>query len=105
MGIDILEVSGLVRTEVPGDGETIATDFDINQMAPDIKEVCMYYRSKEDCPFGRGNLILDITHQDGGIFCIKFPFEMTEQHLMDYIKPLVDEINNIYPLRPMRNLH
>lgn len=54
-----------------------------------LSHVDIYLRNKIDCPFGRGNWIIDIIFKDGQIFSVKLPSQMTEERVKDYCKPLL----------------
>lgn len=84
----------LDRDSVPDENESIATDFEIDLFFPIISKVRGYLRTKEECPFARGNWIIDITFNHSDIFCIKLPIEMTEENFLKYSKPLMDKFKN-----------
>lgn len=83
------------RYEIPLEGETIADDFKIELMLPHIDTVNYYLRKQEECPFNRGNWIIDIRFIEGNLFCIKLPKEMTEENVIKFIKPLTDLLNKV----------
>ncbi len=60
-----------------------------------LKQICIglniYQRSPEDCPFGRGNWVIDLMdrHNMRGL-SIKLPLKMTKAQVDAYCKPLLD---------------
>lgn len=91
MSVKIEKIGGTHRKSIPGIHETIYDDFDIP--IDHIKSVMVYFRDKNRCPFNRGNWIIDIEYIDGSIFCIKLPKEMAEVHVINWAKPLFDDLN------------
>lgn len=81
------------RTYVPLKDETIFTDFDKNILLPVIKFITIYYRDPRDCPYARGNWMIDMTLIDNNVFCYKLPKEMKEEDFMNYCQPLIDEMD------------
>lgn len=88
--ISISPVDCLNRSSIPDKSEDIFTDFpDLRSAVELISRVSCYPRSARDCPFGRGNFMIDIYDMDGNIRCIKLPKEMEESHFFDYVRPLM----------------
>lgn len=50
----------------------------------------VYLRDERDCPFARGNWMIDIVFDDGEIQCIKLPKEITEEQVNKWLQPLID---------------
>ncbi len=92
ISIKEVEVPGFTRSEIPEGNETIANDFNLDELLIISKEISYYYRAPEDCPFNRGNWILDIEFKNGQLMCFKYPKEMTEEQFVAFIKPLLDLI-------------
>lgn len=84
----VKEVKGFVRGVIPEKDETIFTDFpELEANANFIDDVKYYYRAVDDCPFARGNWIIDI-ELFGNIFALKLPLSMHANDVIRYIKPL-----------------
>ena len=86
----IEEVECSNRKEIPLENETIADDFEIEKMAPFIKQVSVYLRDSFECPFGRGNWMIDMRFLDGRLFSIKLPKQMKEDDIKKFVQPLID---------------
>jgi hypothetical protein len=86
------EVHAVNRNSIPDINITIFDDMDLPLDL--IKSVNYYLRPAEVCPFGRGNWILDILFLNGTIYCVKLPIEMTEEHFMFYINPVLEYIKD-----------
>lgn len=95
MRCELHKVNGVNRQSKPRDDQTIATDFEIDKMIPLIKNIRLYLRQPKDCPFARGNWMIDLYFKDGGIYSIKLPLEMTEKEINDYAKPLIEQFYEI----------
>lgn len=91
--IVIKEVEAYNRNSMPKENETIADDMQINNIVPLAKEVRVYRRDKKACPKNRGNVVIDITFKDNRILCFKLPLEMTDDHVLKFIKPLMDKLD------------
>ena len=88
-----MEVNGQTRDTIPTDKETIADDINIEKLLPILMGFEVYVRPKEACPWARGNWILDFIFNDGQIYCIRLPIEMSDEHVYAFIKPLTDLLN------------
>jgi len=93
MKMAIVETNGINRKDIPTEKETIDDDLEIDIMLSHIKEMIVYFRPAEKCPFNRGNWVIDIIMLNNQLFCIKLPKEMTEAELMRYLKPLTDKLD------------
>ncbi len=88
-----MHVPGKARSTIPKEHETILDDFEFNLKK--LKQICIglniYQRSPEDCPFGRGNWVIDLMdrHNMRGL-SIKLPLKMTKAQVDAYCKPLLD---------------
>lgn len=94
--IEIQEVNGVTRQSIPKENETIFTDFNQDLFKKAVDITC-YYRPKEECPFNRGNWMIDIVTSNEmsfRIMCIRLPKEMTEDQVMKYSKPLIDYLES-----------
>ena len=102
--LGLVNIHTINRDYIPKENETFRTDFTDEFFSEEnlskIQYVRVYYRSKEECPFNRGNVIIYIFFIDN-IQCIKLPLEMTEEHVNRYIQPLYDELNKL----KMKDLH
>jgi len=92
MKIGIVKVQAYNRDSIPEDNVTIADDLDLDKLCPNIKSVEYYLRSKEDCPLGRGNWMLDITLKQGSLVAYKYPIEMLEEKFVKFIQPLLARV-------------
>ncbi|HEY2811795.1 MAG TPA: hypothetical protein VGJ00_10465 [Rhabdochlamydiaceae bacterium] len=87
------KVQGYNHSEMPEAGETIADSWDLDILLPMIRSASYYFRSPQDCPFARGNWLLDIRMKDGQLLCFKFPKEMTEKRFIEFLQPLLLKMN------------
>ena len=94
--VKVEKVDCLNRLSIPLDGETIADDFEIEAMAPLIKEMLVYYRSEEERPFNRGNWIVDVRLKNMYLFSIRLPQEMEEKHIENYVAPLAEILRKLH---------
>jgi hypothetical protein len=95
MDIIFGEVNCCNRLSILEKDESILTDFPGSEKV--IKYLSYYFRSPEDCPFGRGNWIIDLFSERDNqipIICIKLPKEMTKEQVKQFIKPLSDYIKS-----------
>jgi hypothetical protein len=91
----VSNVSCQNRLSTPDDNETIYTDMpDLKESVSDMMEVTIYKRLKEDCPFARGNWMCDIVYSSNERYCIKLPLSMNEDDVVQYFKPLIDDLNS-----------
>lgn len=86
------EVHGIVRDSIPNEADSIEEICDVNKLVQMLETYTIYYRSPEVCPWGRGNLVLDLLMKDGVIYCMKYPLDMTVEQLHHYIKPLTAKL-------------
>lgn len=84
------EVSGVNRKEIPPPGSDIS---EIMNLTPDmidaIVKVNIYLRDARDCPFARGNWLIDIRCKNGEMLCVKLPKEMPRDSVRGYAAPLI----------------
>lgn len=92
MKLKIQQVDCQVREDIPPENETIEEDFHLDILVSMIAEINWYFRLPEECPFNRGNWILDITLLDGTLKCFKFRKEMSEERFREFLKPLLDAV-------------
>jgi hypothetical protein len=88
INIKLRKVDGMTRGSVPDEGVTIFDDFDFDIDSIDYFDI--YLREPQDCPFGRGNWLIDIYSKDDRLLCIRLPMEMSESQVFAYAKPLID---------------
>lgn len=86
------EVHGLNKRKIPKKGETIENDLNVDIVVPFIKEMCVYFRPKEVCPYNRGNWVIDLLMNDNMMLCLKLPKEMKEDDVMKWLKPLTNKL-------------
>lgn len=91
--IKFQKVDGYVRNTIPEPHENILTYFNFN--IPTISEIAIYLRDPKDCPFRRGNWVIDVCFNDSEVACFKLPKEMEEEQVMHYMKPLLDILEDI----------
>lgn len=94
--IKIKEVSGMVLNRLLTENDSIENDFDIEMMAAVIKDINVYWRNKEECPFRRGNLVVDLILDNDQIFCIKLPYETSRPEIDRYLTPLLQLLEKHY---------
>lgn len=99
----LMEVKTNNRLSIPEPNETILTDMKINAEA--IYDMKVYFREPEDCPYNRGNWIIDIFFSETDLLCLKLPKEMSKEAVLAYIKPLTDELEMGYEFKNVRKTH
>jgi hypothetical protein len=95
MDISGKEVSCLNRLSVPKEGENILDDTNLRDFIKEIEDYVVYFRDPIDCPFARGNWIIDIKFKDGEMFCMKLPKEMDVDQVMDWVRPLHEALKKV----------
>jgi hypothetical protein len=91
--IQVQQVSGTVRQTIPTKNQQIDELIDIKNFPFNyLKQLEIYRRSKEDCPFNRGNWVIDITFKNGQINFVKLPLEMAEEAVNHYCEPLINKL-------------
>lgn len=91
MTVQIQKVSCLVKNSIPDENTTIKDEIDLDSLIPNVKSINYYERKAKDCPFARGNWILDLEFKKGGTLCFKFPLEMKKTAFVAYIQPVLDK--------------
>lgn len=86
-------VQSLNKHAPPLPGETIADDFDVVAIVEAGLSISVYPRAKEDCPFNRGNWIIDFKLGGDVKFCLKLPIQMKEEEVLSWLKPLTDKLH------------
>lgn len=81
------KVDCFVRNSIPSESDNI-NEFDFNPK--NIVYMDVYFRKPEDCPFARGNWLVDVYMTDETMVCIKLPKEMSEKQVLSYVKPLMN---------------
>lgn len=95
MSITVKEIEGIVRNTPLNENETIVDLlYDIDKAVSDISYFEAYWRHKSECPFARGNLVIDITYKDDSIMCIKLLYETTPEQLCAFMHPLMIRFPN-----------
>jgi hypothetical protein len=92
MKVKIQKVDGWHQDTIPEENETIEDSIYLDELMTVLKSVSFYLRPARDCPFGRGNWVVDLTLKDDNIICIKYPIEMTDTELRRFLKPLLDRL-------------
>lgn len=87
-------VECVCRAKIPVDNENIGEIVNIQALFKEEFSIHWYHRSAVDCPYGRGNAIIDIELKNGSIFCIKLPLETTKEQILNFIKPISEKLNN-----------
>ena len=82
-----------VSDKIPIDHETIADELNINYLVDMSFRISYYLRSQEDCPFGRGNWIIDFELKNGQLIAFKYPKDISVDDFNKFIKPLIDKCN------------
>lgn len=102
MRATIKKVNSIVRHTIPSPDENISEILDIDEiLIIGIKQIIIWPRGKEECPFGRGNWLIDIHFNNEEIYCIKLPLEMDEDKVLDFAKPLIEKLT----LSPQDGIH
>lgn len=92
MEIVHIEVNGFTMKVMPKNNETIEDHMYIDALLENGSSFTYYYREPHDCPFGKGNWILDMIGKDGEITCFRFPKQMTEKRFLKFLHPLLSRI-------------
>jgi hypothetical protein len=92
MKATIQSVHGFVHDEIPKEGETIADHLHLDALLPNVRCVSYYLRSPQECPFGRGNWLVDIEMCNGQLFCLKYPKEIEQEHFVGYLEPFLSKL-------------
>jgi hypothetical protein len=82
-------VDCLNRNNVPDKHETI---MEVIDKVDDVISIDIYLRESIDCPFGRGNWLIDVRFKDKSLVCIKLPKEMSQEAVNAYCQPLLKGI-------------
>lgn len=93
-------VDGRTLHSVPDENRDIREIIDFESEAfKKILGVSIYQRLPEDCPWARGNWMIDIQLSNGTrigqVFCLRLPLEMEEEAVVRFAKPLLDKIKNV----------
>jgi hypothetical protein len=94
MELKVTKVDCFNRDSIPDENETIADDLNFDELVKNIKSMNIYFRYPRDCPFARGNWLIDLQFKDGGLLCLKLPKEMTEEKVHKFCHPLIDYFKN-----------
>jgi hypothetical protein len=94
MELIVQEIVGRHYDEPIQDNETINDFLDIDAVVKVASSIAYYLRYKQDCPYGRGNWILDIYCKNDEIVMLKFPKDMTEERFALFLKPLIDRFRH-----------
>jgi hypothetical protein len=91
----IENVKCLNRTTAPPDDANIIDDVGLSAEAiSGIITITIYKRLPEDCPFARGNWMIDLKFKDGCTYCVKLPCSMSEEQVKKFCQPLIDILKN-----------
>lgn len=93
MEIAIQKVDGIVIHDVPTDKIDTWVNFDVLPFRH-IQSIQVYSRSKEECPFNRGNWVVDIIFDDGRIMALKLPLKMSKKQVHIFCEPLMKRWKN-----------
>jgi len=91
------EIYSINRSSAPLPNETIKDDMDIEGLLKLFKTYKVYSRSKEECPFHRGNWVIDFFTPDNSTipgFCVKLPAYMTEEEVLKWLEPLKNRMTH-----------
>ncbi len=88
----VYEVDCHVYKKELKDGETIDEVLKIEQIKAYVEKIQIYFRDETQCPFGRGNWIIDLYFKNGQMTCLKFSPDITENRFKEFVKPLTDII-------------
>lgn len=95
----IKEISGVSRRSVPEKGVTIYSELIEMEIPPvpveTIKDLTIYKRTPEQCLKGIGNWMIDMVFKTGDIFYWKLPIEMSEEAVLAWAQPLIDDLNKL----------
>jgi hypothetical protein len=97
MSLHTQAVHCLNRRNVPRPDENIIDDVGLTEEAIKlIDHISIYKRNPEDCPFARGNWMIDMHAEDCHVLlCVKLPLEMSHDAVMHFCQPLLDRATSI----------
>lgn len=84
------DVPGITKAPAPYHaGDTLLKDLDEIDWSA-FSSCRVYRREPEDCPFGRGNWMLDLFYTDKNFpaipnLCIRLPYEWTKEEMDQYM--------------------
>lgn len=87
------QVGGITSHEIPDEDQTIDDAIHLHLIKPHIDHIEYYQRNAEDCPWARGNWIIDIYLLDGNIFCIRLPLSLSIERIKRYLIPVQEYLN------------
>lgn len=90
MTIQIQEVDCRVYKKELKDGETIDEILKLEQIKAYTEKIQIYFRGETQCPFDRGNWIIDLYFKNGQMICLKFSPDIPENRFKEFVKPLTD---------------
>jgi hypothetical protein len=90
MEVTLEEVDGQTLRYMPSEGETIADYLNLDELNKHMEAICVYQRSAEDCPWARGNWILDVRLKNDQLLCWRFPIEMSSKFAKKFFAPIVE---------------
>lgn len=87
-------VQTMNKKDIPLPNETIEDDINIDELSKVISSFNVYSRSKEECPWNRGNWIIDFFSSGNPfpMFSLKLPIIMTKEALAQWLLPLREKI-------------
>lgn len=93
--ISMQKIDCKVRHAIPPEDKDITEiiAFPIEYLKICLSNIEIYLRSPEDCPYARGNWIIDLIFKDGRVLCIKLPKEMEKSDVLRYCAPLLEFLN------------
>lgn len=97
MTIEVQEVVAFNYLQPIQDYDDVSVSLDMNLLIQNVKSLTFYFRSPEECPFGRGNWILDIIDKNDALHCYKYPASMTKERFERFLKPLLDRLTTVKP--------
>ena len=80
-------------------GETVLDLIDVDYLINEcgVTQFTSYRRHKRDCPFARGNCIIDfMDYDDDTVLCLKFPYQWTDDNMLDAMVGLHDKFVSIF---------
>ena len=84
------------KCKIPEAGETILTDTpDFESFIDDISSVNIYFRGKEVDPNWEDHWMVDIIFKEGALLYFKYPPEMREDEIYNYLNPILSKLDKI----------
>jgi hypothetical protein len=94
MDDDKLKIVTYIRDRPIKRNETISVDLDVEKLAPLLYGLQCYSSSDSLDPRFRHEWIVELNDTNGGTYRFTYPEKFTKRRLMNYLKPLIENMLN-----------